>query len=265
MKTEDLIERIKKKTIKVNVNMNHKQVEFPILYNSLATDSYGKKYKETKDNKESFYSMVLDAIGFRDKEDVKNLKIEDIKTINDDDLRKIGNVILTQSKELYSNFIDNKQKNFFENFHEAILKEYEQHEKREEEYGLKFNSSFSSIKSPFDFSQNSSMKNLISTVNNMKEMVKVNNNYDNIEFPKIKPIKAEDIYTNQLLKQQMEVNENVVKSLEELTEEFRRGNMETTKFNKKNFLFVVLTFIATMLGIVVTILIAYITMHMSSK
>jgi hypothetical protein len=253
MKTEDLIEHLKKNTKKVNVKINGKNIDLPIHYNLVATESYIDNFENTKDCKEAFRAMLLDSIGISDEEDIKNINTEDIKTISDEDLVRIGIIIIKQSKDLDSNYTNQKEKSFYENFNKAILKEYEK-------YKIEIKKVTDTMIEPFERMRNSIelvSKGISSIVENNMPIQPIsdenisNNKYKTgIDvFKDLKPIKNP---TNILLEEQIEANKSIAKILLENQKENRIANEESTKLNRNNFYIMVATLIATIIGIIIT-------------
>lgn len=253
MKTEDLIEYAKKKNKKINVCIKGKMIELPIHYNLIATESYIENYEVTKDNKEAFCMMLLDSIGISDDEYIKNISIEDIKTINDDDLKNIGKIIISQSKDLALNYIDNKDKSFYENFYDAIIKEYEK-------YKIEIKKVTDTMIEPIQKMKKSlelSTKGIKSIMGNNVPINLINKeNTSNYNYKTgvdiFKDLRSIKNPTNELLKEQIEANKGIAKILLENQKENRLANEESTKLNKKNFYIMVATLIATLIGIIIT-------------
>lgn len=253
VKTEDLIEKMKKNIEKVNIKIDGKQIDLPIHYNLIATESYVENYNKTRDSKESFLIMLLDAIGLSDDKYIKNIKIENIKTINEKDLIKIGKTIVNQSKDLALNFVDDKEKSFYDNFNEAINKEYEK-------YKVEIKKVTDSMIEPLKKMNESiqitakGIKSIMGNnlpVNIVDKETTLNYNYktNNDIFKDMKLIRNP---TNELLKEQIKANKSIAKILLENQKENRLANEEATKLNKKNFYIMVATLVATIIGIIIT-------------
>ena len=247
--TEDILESVKKKTEKVNVYINDKQIDLPIHYNLMATESYVENYEITKDSKEAFCKMLLDAIGISDDEYIKNIKIEDLKTINEDDLKRIGEIIINQSKDLNSNYINSKEKSFYDNFNEAILCEYEKYRKEIKKVTDAMVEPFEKIRKSLEIQKGMFTNNVATRISNVEN--RENSNYKTgIDILKdFKPIKNP---TNTLLEKQIEANKNIGKILLENQKENRIANEESTKINIKNYRIMVATLIVSAISIIIS-------------
>lgn len=245
--TEEFLDGIKKKTKLVSVNIKGKKIKLPIDYCPNAIEIYMNNYELTKDKKETFCIMLKNMTDsrknlFKENKDVCNVTIENIKDIDDKDLKKIGEIIINQSKDLIVIYTECKETNFYDNFHKAIEYKYDKNMKELQTTSQNFIEPIKSL----------SMNNLFSTINEMKS---ITNNHktsiDIMEELKFEPLKAEDIYTNVLLKKQIEADENIAKITLENQIENKNANDKAEKINKMNFKVVVATLIVTILSLIV--------------
>lgn len=259
---DELIEAVKKRTKNVIVTIDKKEISLPIFFNLSAMEIYINKYESTHDVKEAFCYMILDMISHTKELENQNLTIENIKTISDKEFKKIGEVIINDSDELIQEYKKNKQDNFFENFHIAIMSENDKFAKQMQKIAKVFVEPASKIAKAFEPIQSLNMNNFLSNINDMKAIsntkdINYGKDIDVFKIPKIEPIKPEDIYTNKLLQKQIEADENIAKILLENKEENRVAyegnriaNKEATKLNIKNYKIMVATLIATIISII---------------
>lgn len=247
--TEDIIEALKKNTEKVSVDINSKQVELPIHYNLMATESYVESYEATKNCKEAFYVMLLDTIGISDDEYIKNIKIEDLRTINNEDLMRIGKIVIKQSKDLSLNYINNKENSFYENFNIAILKEYEKYKKEIKKVIDAMIEPFEKIRKSLEITKGLCSNSTSTNIMNVKD--RPNTNFrTGIDI--IKDLKPIENSMNKLLKEQTSINKNIAKILLENQRENKIANEDTTKLNIKNYKIMIATLIVSTISMILT-------------
>lgn len=247
--TEDIIETLKKNTEKVNVCINSKQIELPIHYNLMATESYVESYEVTKNCKEAFYVMLLDTIGISDDEYIKNIKIEDLRTINNDDLIRIGEIVIKQSKDLSLNYRNNKENSFYENFNIAILKEYEKYKKEIKKVTDAMIEPFEKIRKSLEITKGLCSNSVSTNIMNVKDR---QNTDCRTGIDIIKELKPIGNPMNKLLKEQIGINKNIAKILLENQRENKIANEDTTKFNIKNYRIMIATLIVSAISAILT-------------
>ena len=242
---------------KINIKINEKIIELSIKHNLIATKSYVDAYERTKDYKESFYNMILESL-----EDDNNLAINDIKTINEDNLIEIGKIILNQSKDLLLNYKNDKTKTFYENFHYSVIKEYEKYKTNIQEISNGFSDVIKTFKKGIDYLSNSIVNQ--SDIANNKNII---DNFSNENFNpsllvnNIKPFKNP---VHGLLKEQIQENKNITKILLETEQKNTIANEESTKMNEKNLRFVKYTLIVTIIGVIISIISICVTIKLNN-
>lgn len=147
-----------KKSIKtVEVTINDEKVKIPISYNLKAHEEYKKKFKESHEYKESFFTMLFDMIKsdweFINEKQPMNIKKEDLQGLSQENICEIVDIILKESgyfNQLKEVFL-NEEKSCFEKFHVLHQKETEECRKQIEKITKvtsKVNKKFSNIYSP---------------------------------------------------------------------------------------------------------------------
>lgn len=122
-RAEDFIKSYKKSIKYIKVNINGEQVSLPITYSMNAAIKYRDGYEEGTDYRLAFCIMVLEIINqnkkFVDENNkILNLDIDDISGIDDNDLKKIGEEIISGSKDLKEIEVDYADTDdFFEKFY----------------------------------------------------------------------------------------------------------------------------------------------------
>jgi hypothetical protein len=102
---DDFINSYKRSIRLVAVTINGEQMDLPITYSMNSAIKYRDGYEETNDHRLAFCIMVLDIINQNKKfidenNEFSNLDIEDIISIEDCELKKIGEEIISSSKYL---------------------------------------------------------------------------------------------------------------------------------------------------------------------
>lgn len=168
---DDVVNAIKLGIKIVPVALNGKAICFPVRYSVNVSKAYHDSFKQTNDYRAAFcamvYQMVEDNKGFiDDKNEISGLTQENIKSISDEELEKIGEALLQEIDSLKKHYNEDTGNNFFERFHAAISgekKEIEEKLKKQMEPLLKSMQVASKINSSVKISP--SIQSLFSTIN----------------------------------------------------------------------------------------------------
>lgn len=130
-----------KRAIKlVPVNWQGRELEIPVYYSMDAASAYEKAFKETKNHRKSFCKMVLRII--RNNRNVvyqegefPALQLDDIESLSDNDLKKIGEEIIYSSDYLkrFDEEVPEEADDFFKKFyliHKKETEKYREHMKK---------------------------------------------------------------------------------------------------------------------------------------
>ncbi|NFT93951.1 hypothetical protein FDF86_16615 [Clostridium botulinum] len=247
---QQLIDAIRKNTKLVTVIINNKKIILPIYYNSGASMEYENNYKLTKDSKESFCVMLLDMINnsknlFKDNLDIQNLVLEDIKVISNDELKKIGEIIINSSEWLKEFFINDEDENFFDNFNTAIIGE---RNKYIQESNKRWKKLFNENDTIY-----SSVNSMFSKIDNMQTLVakNVNINKNTSELPKAEMLNLN--VEDTIFYKQLEIDEQIAQTLLESIEENKIASIKADRNNKINTILVIVTLIVTTIGTFFTV------------
>lgn len=240
---DDLINAVKRNTDLIDIRIKDKKVIIPIYYNAHAFQTYLHTYKITEDKRKAFCSMLESMINtsknlFKDNKDIQNMTIEDIQAINDNDLKILGEAIINKSDTLNEGYDKQSASNFYENFYKAIMFEYDKYEKHSQEIAKKIIEPFKEIYKQFE------------PINKVENVV-YQDNLNEINKPEYEILKPENMYTNVLLKQMLEISENNTNIYLKTLEENRISNKETAKFNKNSYRIMIATLISTIVGIII--------------
>ncbi|WP_252247125.1 hypothetical protein [Clostridium sp. ZBS4] len=243
---QQLIDAIRKNTKLFTVIINNKKIILPIYYNSGASMEYENNYKLTKDSKESFCVMLLDMINnsknlFKDNLDIQNLVLEDIKVISNDELKKIGEIIINSSEWLKEFFINDENKNFFDNFNTAIIGE---HNKYVQEANKRWKKLFNADDKIYN-----SVNNMFSKIDNMQTLVEKNINKNTFELPKAEMLDVGET----IFHEQLEIDKQIAQTLLESIEENKIASIKADRNNKINTILVIFTLIVTTIGTFFTV------------
>lgn len=102
---EDLINSYKRSIRYVTVAINEEEINLPITYSMNAAIKYRDGYEEKNDYRFAFCIMILNIINqnkkfMNENNTIPDLGIDDISSIDDSDLKKIGEEIINSSKYL---------------------------------------------------------------------------------------------------------------------------------------------------------------------
>lgn len=170
--SQNIIEAHRKAVKLVSVNLRGQQIQIPIFYSMSAAKSYEETLESTNNSRTAFCAMVFTMIennkSFVDEADIyKNITMEDIMAIGDDDLQKVGRQIIEQSSYLKKHYVSHEGKSFFENFNEAFIKE-------KKEIGAKIAESLKpvrdSLKNISQLAISPGIKSLLSNIEVMKNL-----------------------------------------------------------------------------------------------
>ncbi|TZE82100.1 hypothetical protein [Calorimonas adulescens] len=134
---ENIIEAHRKAVKLVSVNWNDVQLEVPIFYSLDAAIAYEEAFEETKSYRKSFCTMVLRIINNNKKviyqeDEFLILDLDDIESLSDNDLKKIGEEIICSSDYLkrFEEEVSEEADDFFKKFyliHKKETKKYREH------------------------------------------------------------------------------------------------------------------------------------------
>ncbi|GAA3653098.1 hypothetical protein [Asaccharospora irregularis] len=128
---EEFIDSYKRSIKFIPVTINGEEVRLPITYSMNAAKKYRDAYEGNKDYRLAFYIMTLEIINQNKKfidgdNTIPNLDIDDISSINNSDLIRIGRGIIDSSKYLKDIEVDYTEiDSFFEKFYLINKKEDE--------------------------------------------------------------------------------------------------------------------------------------------
>jgi len=127
---ENIIEAHRKAVKLVSVNWNDVQLEVPIFYSLDAAIAYEEAFEETKSYRKSFCTMVLRIINNNKKviyqeDEFLILDLDDIESLSDNDLKKIGEEIICSSDYLkrFEEEVSEEADDFFKKFYLIHKKE----------------------------------------------------------------------------------------------------------------------------------------------
>jgi hypothetical protein len=127
---DDFFEAYKDSISMIPVNINGIQIELPVTYSSSAAEKYRESYKDTKDYRQSFCTMIMDIVtsnwGFIYEEELK-FELENLLNASDEDLRKVYDCIVNSFEYLskFNGELDPEITDFYERFYNINKREYE--------------------------------------------------------------------------------------------------------------------------------------------
>ncbi|MEN2775223.1 hypothetical protein ABCY62_09275 [Acetivibrio clariflavus] len=155
----DITEAYKRAIKLVPVNWQDRELKIPVYYSMDAASTYEKAFEETKNYRKAFCKMVLRII--RNSRNVvyqegefPTLQLDDIESLSDNDLKKIGEEIIDSSDYLkrFDEEVTEEADDFF-------MKFYLIHKKEAEEYREQMKKIVERMKPKLDFADN--YKNLL--------------------------------------------------------------------------------------------------------
>jgi len=173
---EDIIEVHKRMIKLVPVNWQDRELEIPVYYSMDAASTYEKAFEETKNYRKAFCKMVLRIIRnsrnvVYQEDEFPTLQLDDIESLSDNDLKKIGEEIIDSSDYLkrFDEEVTEEADDFFMNF-------YLIHKKEAEEYREQMKKIAEQMKSKLDFLDN--YKNLLPSIE-LASRISIKNKQDN--------------------------------------------------------------------------------------
>jgi hypothetical protein len=158
----DITEAYKRAIKLVPVNWQDRELEIPIYYSMDAASTYEKAFEETKNYRKAFCKMVLRIIRnsrnvVYQEDEFPTLQLDDIESLSDNDLKKIGEEIIDSSDYLkrFDEEVTEEADDFF-------IKFYLIHKKEAEEYREQMKKIAVQMKSKLDFLDN--YKNLLPSI-----------------------------------------------------------------------------------------------------
>ena len=136
----DITEAYKRAIKLVPVNWQDRELEIPVYYSMDAASTYEKAFEETKNYRKAFCKMVLRII--RNSRNVvyqegefPTLQLDDIESLSDNDLKKIGEEIIDSSDYLkrFDEEVTEEADDFFKKFyliHKKETEKYREHMKK---------------------------------------------------------------------------------------------------------------------------------------
>ena len=136
----DITEAYKRAIKLVPVNWQDRELEIPVYYSMDAASTYEKAFEETKNYRKAFCKMVLRMI--RNSRNVvyqegefPTLQLDDIESLSDNDLKKIGEEIIDSSDYLkrFDEEVTEEADDFFKKFyliHKKETEKYREHMKK---------------------------------------------------------------------------------------------------------------------------------------
>lgn len=136
----DIIDAHKRVIKLVPVNWKDRELKIPVYYSMDAASTYEKAFEETKNYRKSFCKMVLRII--RNSRNVvyqegefPTLQLDDIESLSDNDLKKIGEEIIDSSDYLkrFDEEVTEEADDFFKKFyliHKKETEKYREHMKK---------------------------------------------------------------------------------------------------------------------------------------
>ena len=190
----DITEAYKRAIKLVPVNWQDRELEIPVYYSMDAASTYEKAFEETKNYRKAFCKMVLRII--RNSRNVvyqegefPALQLDDIESLSDNDLKKIGEEIIDSSDYLkrFDEEVTEEADDFFMNF-------YLIHKKEAEEYREQMKKIAEQMKSKLDFLDN--YKNLLPSIELASRISRVT---ETVRFPSIDAAMYQNIINNPAL------------------------------------------------------------------
>lgn len=190
----DITEAYKRAIKLVSVNWQGRELKIPVYYSMNASSTYEKAFKDTKNYRKSFCTMVLEIINNNQKViyqegEFPTLQLDDIESLSDNDLKKIGEEIIDSSDYLkrFDEEVSEEADDFFKKF-------YLIHKKETEKYREHMKKIAEQMKPKLDFADN--YKNLLPGI----ELVsKLNRITETVKFPLVDTAMYQNIINNPAL------------------------------------------------------------------
>ena len=191
----DITEAYKRAIKLVSVNWQGRELlKIPVYYSMDASSTYEKAFKDTKNYRKSFCTMVLRII--RNNRNViyqegefPALNLDDIEGLYDNDLKKIGEEIIHSS-----DYLKRFEEEVSEEADDFFIKFYLIHKKEAEEYREQMKKIAEQMKSKLDFLDN--YKNLLPSIELASRISRIT---ETVRYPSIDAAMYQNIINNPAL------------------------------------------------------------------